>query len=122
MQMKGTKQMIKEGYCVKGCNQPERDCICEMASVADVLGELETTAPKDWWVSLEYPNFIAISHPTFDDEQLIALGDINGFFSFNDAKAQTICGDMEGLTDALEIANSFWQQIGKIYPTLMKGE
>ena len=90
-------------------------------TLADVLGELETTAPKDWWVSIEYPNFIAVSHPTFNDEQMIALGDINGFYSFNDAKANPVVGDMKDLTDAQEIAVSFWQQISAIYPDLMKG-
>jgi hypothetical protein len=92
----------------------------EMPSLTDVLGELETTAPKDWWVSLEYPDFIAIVHPTFNDEQLIALGTINGYFSFNDSLANPICGDMKDLTDAEEIAISFWQEIGKVYPDLME--
>lgn len=92
----------------------------KMATVAEVLGEVETTAPKNWWVSLEYPNFIAVSHPTFNDEQLIALGDINGFFSFNDGLANPVLGDMENLTNAEEIAKSFWQQIGVFYPDLME--
>lgn len=92
----------------------------KMPTVAEVLGEIETTAPKNWWVSLEYPNFIAVSHQTFNDEQLIALGDVNGFFSFNDAKADPVLGDMENLTDAEEIAISFWQQIGTFYPELME--
>lgn len=94
----------------------------KMATIADVLGELETTAPKNWWVSLEYPNFIAVSHPTFNDEQLIALGDINGFFSFNDVKADPVLGDMQNLTDAKEIAASFWKQLAYFYPELLKGE
>lgn len=92
----------------------------KMATVAEVLGEVETTAPKNWWVSLEYPNFIAVSHPTFNDEQMIALGDINGFFSFNDGLANPVLGDMENLTNAEEIAKSFWQQIGALYPDLME--
>ena len=96
------------------------NCTKKMPTVADVLGEIETTAPKNWWVSLEYPNFIAVSHPTFNDEQLIALGDLNGFFSFNDTKADPVLGDMENLTDAEEIALSFWQQISVFYPDLIE--
>lgn len=92
----------------------------EMATVADVLGEVQATAPKGWCVSLEYPNFIAASHSTLNDEQMIALGDLNGFFSFNDTKADPVLGDMEGMTDATEIAGSFWQQISKFYPDLME--
>ena len=97
------------------CNPP-------MATVADVLGEIETTAPKDWLISLEYPNFIAVSHPTFNDEQMIALGDINGFFSFNDGIANPVAGDMAHLWDAKEIAIYFWKEISAIYPDLVKGE
>lgn len=88
--------------------------------VLNVFGELEATAPKGWTLSIEYPDFIAVSHPTFNDEQLIALGDQNGFFMFNDAKANPVLGDMKGLTDAEEIAASFWQQIGAFYPELME--
>jgi hypothetical protein len=115
------KREWNSNQCEK-CAQPLRDCLCEMATVEEVLGELETTAPKNWWVSLEYPNFIAVSHPTFNDEQLIALGDINGYFSFNDGIANPVAGSMEELTDADEIAESFWQQIAEIYPELVKGE
>lgn len=100
--------------------QQELQDMKEFPTVEEVLGEVETTAPKGWWVSLEYHNFIAVSHPTFNDEKLIALGDINGFFSFNDCL--NVCGDMENLTDAQEIAVSFWQQIAEIYPDLVKGE
>jgi hypothetical protein len=92
----------------------------EMPSLTDVLGELETTAPENWWVSLEYNNYIAIVHPTFNDEQLIALGDMEGYFSFNDAIGNPVCGDMKGLTDAEEIAISFWQEVGKVYPDLIE--
>jgi hypothetical protein len=92
----------------------------EMATVANVLGEVQATASKGWCVSLEYPNFIAASHPTLNDEQTIALGDLNGFFSFNDTKADPVLGDMEGITNAEEIALSFWQQVGKFYPDLVE--
>jgi NADH pyrophosphatase NudC (nudix superfamily) len=92
----------------------------KMATVEEVLNATKETAPKGWTVSLEYPNFIAVSHPTFNDEQLIALGDINGFFSFNDTEADPVLGDMENLTDAKEIALSFWQQISVFYPDLME--
>jgi hypothetical protein len=48
------------------------------------------------------------------------FGDLNGYFAFNDCL--DVCGDMEGITNADEIAKSFWQQISEIYPNLIKGE
>jgi hypothetical protein len=113
-------EMIKEGYCSKGCNQPERDCVCEMATVEAVLNATQETAPEGWTVSHEYPDCVGVSHPTFTNDEFIMFGDVNGFFAFNDCL--NVCGDMEELTDAQEIAKSFWQQIAKIYPNLVKGE
>jgi hypothetical protein len=112
--------MIKEGYCLQGCNQPERDCVCEMATVEDVLIATQETAPEGWTVSAEYPEQIGIHHSSLTDDEFIMFGDTNGFFMFNDANA--VCGDMEELTDAEEIAASLWQQIAAIYPNLIKGE
>lgn len=80
------------------------------------------TAPVGWVISYEYPDFIGVNHPTFDGEQFILVGDVNGHFGFNDCPADVVCGDMEGLTDPKEIAESFWQQISKHYPELVKGE
>jgi hypothetical protein len=92
----------------------------KMATVEEVLNATKETAPKGWTVSHEYPNCVGVTHLTFTDEEFIMLGDINGFFSFNDTDAETICGDMEDLTDAKEIAESFWKQVGATYPQLME--
>jgi hypothetical protein len=104
----------------EGCFSPLRDCVCEMPTVEEVLEETQKTAPEGWTVSYEYPNQIGVSHPTLTDDQFIMFGDVNGFFSFNDCL--DVCGDMEGITNTEEIASSFWQQVGEIYPDLVKGE
>ena len=114
--------MIKEGYCAKGCNQPERDCTCEMATVEAVLNATQELAPKGWKVSHEYPDSVGVTHSSFTDDQFIMFGDVNYDFGFNDVFGTDVCGHMEGLTDAKDIAHSFWQQIAKIYPNLVKGE
>lgn len=97
----------------------------KMATVAEVLEVTEKLAPAGWIVTYEYPDQIGITHPTFSDDQHISFGDINYDFGFNDVFADGVCGSMEGLTNAEEIAKSFWQQIGALYPDLMekgKGE
>jgi hypothetical protein len=83
--------------------------------------EIKKTAPFGWIISYEYPDFIGVNHPTFTDEQFILVGDVNEHFGFNDQPADIVCGSMEDLTDAKEIAVSFWQQLNKHYPNLMKG-
>jgi hypothetical protein len=85
-----------------------------------VRKETEKLAPVGWIVSAEYPNQIGINHPTFDEFDFIMFGDVNGHFSFNDVYADPICGHMENLTDPKEIAESFWQQLAKFYPDLVK--
>ena len=90
-----------------------------MATVAQVLKETEETAPDGWIVSHEYPDQIGVTHPSFTDDQFISFGDINYDFGFNDVFASEVCGSMEGLTDAKEIAKSFWDQVAGIYPNLM---
>ena len=104
------------------CSQPLRDCLCEMATVEEVLNATQETAPDGWTVSHEYPDTIGVTHTSFTDEQFISFGDVNYDFGFNDVFASDVCGSMEGLTDAQEIAESFWQQIAEIYPELIKGE
>jgi hypothetical protein len=94
----------------------------KMAKVAEVLEVTEKLAPKGWIVTYEYPDQIGVTHPTFTDEQFISFGDINYDFGFNDVFADNVCGSMEGLTDAADIAASFWLQVGKCYPDLVKGE
>ena len=89
--------------------------------VLDVFAELEKTAPEGWIISVEYPAYIGITHKSFYDSDFIALGDINGYFSFNDER-DAINGSMENLTDPQEIAASFWEQIAVFYPEQMKGE
>ena len=117
-----TEKEWNSNQCDK-CGQPLRDDLCdEMATVVEVLKEVEDLAPEGWTVNHEYPNYIGVNHPTFTDDQFISLGDINGDFGFNDVFAADVCGSMEGLTDAAEIAASFWQQVGEHYPDLVKGE
>jgi hypothetical protein len=94
----------------------------KMATVTEVLEETQKMAPAGWIVSYEYPDQIGVTHPTLTDDQFISFGDINYDFGFNDVFASDVCGSMEGLTDAKEIAESFWRQIAAIYPNLIKGE
>jgi hypothetical protein len=100
--------------------QKELQEMKEFPTVAEVLDATKETAPKGWTISHEYPDCIGVTHSSLTNDQFIMLGDINGFFAFNDCLS--VCGDMEELTDAQEIANSFWQQIAVIYPNLIKGE
>ena len=94
----------------------------KMATVYEVLELTEKLAPEGWTVNHEYPDQIGVHHPKLTDDDFISFGDINGFFSFNDAYSNGCGGSMEGLTDAAEIAASFWLQVGKCYPDLVKGE
>jgi hypothetical protein len=82
--------------------------------------ETEKLAPVGWVVTYEWPDQIGVHHPTLTDDEFISFGDVNGHFSFNDVYADPICGYMEGLTDPKEIAESFWQQLAKFYPDLLK--
>jgi hypothetical protein len=90
----------------------------KMATVYEVLEATEYIAPKGWTVNHEFPNSVGVHHPTLTDDQFIMLGDVNGYFSFNDVPATTVCGSMEGLTAAAEIAATFWVEVGKHYPEL----
>lgn len=91
-----------------------------MATVEDVLKATQETAPEGWTVSHEYPNCVGVTHNQLTNDEFIMFGDLNGYFAFNDCL--NVCGDMENLTDAKEIAKSFWQQIAVVYPNLIKGE
>lgn len=86
--------------------------------VTTVLPFVESLAPKDFVVTYEYENSIGIDHPTFTDDQMIMFGDVNGYFAFNDSFGSEVSGDMERIYDPKEIAESFWNQISKIYPDL----
>lgn len=88
-------------------------------SYEEMIKALEETAPEGWIVNDDY-HFLGINHPSLTNEQYIAFGDVNGYFGFNDTNADTICGDMENLTDPTEIANSFWFQLKEFYPELFK--
>ena len=96
--------------------QQELQEMKDFPSVDEVLKATQETAPKGWIVTAEYPDQIGVTHPTFSDDQHISFGDINGHFAFNDVFADGVCGSMEDLTDAQDIAASFWQQIAEIYP------
>ena len=113
------KREWNSNQCEK-CAQPLRDCLCEMATVEEVLKATQATAPEGWIVSHEYPNHIGVTHPSLTEDEFISFGDVNYDFGFNDCL--NVCGDMKDLTDADEIAESFWQQIAEIYPNLVKGE
>jgi len=89
-------------------------------TVSEVLPFVEATAPNGWVISYEYPNDIGVDHPSFNDEQMIFLGDVNGFFGFNDQSDTDFNGYMEGITNPEEITKSFWGQIAKFYPELFK--
>ena len=88
-------------------------------SVKTVYDLMTDDAPAFWAISYEYPDTIGVRHPSFvNDYQFINFGDINGFFAW-DSGANDY-GDMEGITDAGQIVNLFWQQIKKLYPELLK--
>ncbi len=89
-------------------------------SVENVLNATQQLAPKGWIVTAEYPDQIGVSHPELTDDQFISFGDINGYFSFNDAFSDGCGGSMEDLTDYVEIASDFWLQVAKYYPELVK--
>lgn len=87
----------------------------------EMLIKLEETAPKGWLVNDEY-HFVSVDHPSLTEEQMIAFGNVNGCFGFNDTNADTVCGDMEGITNPNEIAQNFWDQVKEFYPELFKEE
>jgi hypothetical protein len=105
-----------------GIFQKELQDMKDYPSVEAVLNATHELAPEGWIVTDEYPNQIGVHHPTLTDDQFISFGDVNGYFAFNDAFNDGANGSMEDLTDAQDIAESFWQQIAKIYPDLVKGE
>jgi hypothetical protein len=88
-------------------------------TVEQVLKATQDLAPKGWIVSPEYPDQIGVHHPTLTDDQFISFGDVNGYFTFNDAFSDGCGGSMEGITAAVEIAISFWQQVSTFYPNLI---
>ena len=83
--------------------------------VMEVFYEVKKQAPKGFSISYEYPNFIGVSHKSWNDDQLIFIGDVNGYFGFNDQFAEVV-GDMEDIYEPEEIAKSFWGQISNLYP------
>jgi hypothetical protein len=87
----------------------------------EMFNKLKETAPIGWVVSDEY-HFIGVNHSALTQEQFIAFGNVNGCFGFNDENADTVCGDMEGITNPDEIAKEFWDQIAGFYPQLMEKE
>jgi hypothetical protein len=89
-------------------------------NVEAVLNATQQLAPKNWIVTAEYPDQIGVSHPNLTDDQFISFGDVNGYFSFNDAFSDGCGGSMEDLTDYVEIATNFWLQVAKHYPDLVE--
>ena len=79
--------------------------------------KLEETAPKGWKIAEGF-HFISVEHPSLIEEQFIAFGNANGCYGFNDLNADTVCGDMEEITDPDEIAQNFWFQVKEFYPEL----
>jgi hypothetical protein len=87
-------------------------------TVEQVLKSTQHLAPKGWEVTYEWPDQIGVTHPTLTNDQFISFGDINGFFTFNDAFSEGCGGSMEGITAPAEIAATFWVEVGKHYPEL----
>ena len=87
-------------------------------NVIDVLPFVEAIAPQNWEITYEYPNDIGVNHPSFNDTQMIFLGDVNGYFGFNDQSDMDLNGYMEEITNPEEIAKSFWSQVKELYPDL----
>jgi hypothetical protein len=106
--------------CVNTCNYckeslPQED----YPTTEEMFNKLKETAPAGWVVSDEY-HFIGVNHPALTQEQFIAFGNVNTYFGFNDENADTVCGDMEIIYNADEIAQSFWFQLSEFYPELFK--
>jgi len=87
-------------------------------TVEQVLKATQDLAPKGWTVSAEYPDSVGVHHSDLTDDQFIMLGDVNGYFAFNDAFSEGCGGSMEGITAPAEIAAIFWVEVGKHYPEL----
>jgi hypothetical protein len=84
--------------------------------VSDVFEVVKNTAPSSWVVSYEYPDDIGVKHPTLTNDNFILLGDVNGYFAWNDSVGT---GDqLENIYEVTEIASTFWEQVSKIYPDL----
>lgn len=111
--------MKTEDNKCSGCFAYDRDCVCEYPTHQEVRTALEATAPIGWIVSNEY-HFIGVNHQALTQDQFIAVGDVNGHYGFNDENADTVCGDMKGITDPAKIAKSFWFQVSEFYPELFK--
>jgi len=100
------------------CKQYQRDCLCEYPTVEEVLDVMDWS--EGWTVTHEYPDYIAVDHVSFNDDQVISFGDVNGYFAFNDVPADVVVGDMEFIVNPKEIVKSFWEQVAKFYPELVK--
>ena len=112
--------MLKENMCAD-CFAPLRDCVCEYPAVEIVLNEMQKNTPEGWKVTHEYPDNIGVCCDSFtSDSHFIMLGDTNGFYLFNDEMGEVV-GDMEKITNPAEIVASFWEQLKKFYPDLLKG-
>jgi hypothetical protein len=109
---------LDENKC-SGCFSYHRDCVCEYPTLEEMFNKLKETAPLGWVVSDEY-HFIGVNHSALTQEQFISFGDVNECFGFNDENANTVCGDMEGITNPDEIAKEFWSQLSEFYPELFK--
>ena len=91
-------------------------------NAGEVLKELRETLFPFWRVELEYGDWVSVSHRAFiSDDQTIAFGTVNGYWAFNDTNADEVTGGMEGIYDPKEIVRSFWSQVSKFYPELLKG-
>jgi len=86
-------------------------------TLEEMYPKLRETAPNMWSVMDDY-HHISVYHYALTEEQYIAFGNANGCFGFNDLNADTVCGDMEGITDPDEIAKEFWFQVKEFYPEL----
>lgn len=105
------------GYCAEQLDGEE------YPQVLEVLPFVAELAPKDWIITHEYPNFIGVKHPSLEDDRMICLGDLNKHFAFNDSfTTDLVCGEMKFITNPKEIAESFWNQVSKIYPQLTAKE
>jgi len=79
--------------------------------VSIVLAAIQETAPKGYAIALEYPDFISISKPEWDDELEVAVGTANGCFGWSNV---TDGDNFKEITDAHEIARLVWQAVAKV--------
>lgn len=111
---------IYESHCACCINECDK-CSVNFdgyPAVTRVLPYVKEHAPKGFVITYEYPNDIGVWHKNWKrDEQMIFLGDVNGYYAFNDQFADEVSDSIgENFKDPEEIAKRFWELLTAYYP------